>query len=276
MTSAPRKALQDSLSVNAKTLEGLHGLYLGGSFGRGVEDDWSDLDSVAVAEPDQIADLVNRWIALVSAQTEIVYTAKRLFPATALVNLITQDWVRCDLFIETSERFKNRAQDGLLVVLEHTPLYTTLPLKTTPPEIKPDALTAAVEGFLRVLGLSHLAYQRDDPFTAQWGVALLRDQIRIFNLALVPSAGLAGALSLMRELPKDRAARLEDLPVGGADMATILKAQVDLAQRFLPDARVQCDHVGARWPSDFVTATSGVLRGVMDKTFCDWLARQAG
>ena len=275
MTATARNALKATLDANARQLPAVDGLYLGGSFGRGIEDDWSDLDYVAVVPAEQIAELVEAWIALIAAQSPIVYRAQRVFPATALVNVITSDWVRCDLYLETADRFQSRAQDRLNVVFERKPLYAALPAVSEVPEVRPDALTAAVEEFLRVLGLVHLAANRADPFTAQWGVALLRDQMRLFWVETSPQAKLSGALTLVRELPDETMAHLRDLPAGGADMATILSAQSNLARRFLPPARETCDQYDARWPGAFVSSTAHVLRGVMDDAFCDWLAQQA-
>ena len=275
MSAAARDALKAALAIAAPGLAAVRGLYLGGSFGRGIADEWSDLDYVAVAASDDAAGLVDDWVGLVSAQAPIVHRMQRVFPTSALVNLITADWVRCDLLIETEERFTARAQDRLAVVFERDQLYAALPVKTTLPPVRTDALTAAVEEFLRVLGLSHLAVHRDDPFTAQWGVALMRDQMRVFVLALEPAAGLSGALTLARELPEARMALLRDLPVGGADLAAALDAQEELARRFLPLARAECADYDARWPSTFVSATAQVLRGVMSDAFCDWLAQQA-
>ena len=275
MSAAARDALNAALATAAPGLAAVQGLYLGGSFGRAIADEWSDLDYVAVAAPGDVAGLVDDWVALVSAQTPVVHRMQRVFPTSALVNLITADWVRCDLLVETEERFASRAQDRLAVVFERGPLYAALPAENVLPPVRPEALTAAVEEFLRVLGLSHLAVHRDDPFTAQWGVALLRDQVRVFVLALEPAAGLSGALTLSRELPEARMALLRDLPVGGPDLAAALDAQQELTRRFLPMARAECAAHDARWPAAFVSATAQALRGVMPDAFCDWLAQQA-
>ena len=275
MIAPARDALKDALSAQAAGLNALDGLYLGGSFARGIADDWSDLDYIAVTDAASVSALVADWIALVDRQGRLVYQAQRLFPGGALVNLITADWVRCDLLVEPPDRFATRTKDRVRPVVERKPLYATLAETAPLAPVRPEALTATVEEFLRVLGLGHLAAHRDDLFTAQWGVSLLRDQMRLFVLALEPAAAQSGALTLGRDLPPGRMARLKRLPTGGADMASVLRAQAGLTRRFLPEARQDCMQHGARWPGSFVAATAQVLRGVMEPAFCDWLAGQA-
>ncbi len=275
MSATARTALQTALEEASEGLLSVRGLYLSGSFGRGIADAYSDLDYVAVTDVGDVAEVIEGWVGLVAAQTPIAHRMGRVFPTSALVNLITEDWVRCDLFVETEERFATRAQDRLSVVFEREPLYATLPPETSVPPVKADALTAAVAEFLRVLGLVHLAVYRDDLFTAQWGGALMRDQIRCFVLGLEPQASLSGALTVSREVSPERRALLQGLPNGGSDMAAVLQTGEALARRFLPMARAACAEHGADWPSSFVRATSRVLRGVMSDVFCDWLAEQA-
>ena len=275
MSVAARSALKSAVAEAAPALVRLRGLYMGGSFGRGIADDLSDLDYVAVAEPDDMAGLVEDWVGMIAQFGTIVHRMQRVFPTSALVNLISADWVRCDLLIETENRFSDRAKDRLAVIFERTPFFDRLAEQTKLPPVNPVVLSAAVEEFLRVLGLAHLAVGRGDHFTAQWGVALLRDQVRVFVSALEPGVALSGALTLSRELSAQRMAVLEGLPVGGIDMATTLNAQQELARRFLPMAKAACAANGASWPSPFVAATSRVLRGTISNDFCNWLAGQA-
>ena len=74
--------LADDQRVNA--------LFLSGSFGRGEEDEFSDVEFVAVAAPDHHDDLMHAWRAALESLAPLIMW-KRSYPSAPLINAITKD-----------------------------------------------------------------------------------------------------------------------------------------------------------------------------------------
>jgi hypothetical protein len=267
----PQDRFMAAIAEAAPTLPLLAGLYLAGSHGRGSADRWSDIDYVAVAAKQDSAQLAEAWRLLVSSLCRPVLLRTRNF-GTILINLVSDEWLRCDLIIEPEEAFRRRLRDELRPVYEARPLLSDLPPGVSAPrEADPAALARTVEEFVRVLGLLEVVIGRNEIFTAQAGVALLRDLVRQFLLELSGDNGRSGALHLSRQLSAADMAFLNELAVGGATKDKVLAAHAAIALRFLPIARARCLALKAEWPGPLLGATARILRPILGEETADKL-----
>jgi hypothetical protein len=234
------------------------GLFLGGSLGTGGGDPYSDIDLVAVADPPDPDAHPDLWLALLGTCFALVHHQKR-GRSQVLVNVITDDWLRIDLFIEPPDAFARRARDGLRPVHDPGGRWSALPTTAAaPPATPPSEVEALVREFLRVLGLLHVVAGRAEYVTAVWGVQLQRDHlIALMRIEIGGSA--AGALHLGRELPPADMATLTALPYPGPHRDDVIAAHTALARAFLPRAKALCAGRGVRWPQAFEDATRRLL-----------------
>ena len=70
-----------------------------------------------------------------------------------LINIVTKDWLSCDLVIAYAQRFAERSQNDLKAVYDPKSLLNTLRIAPKPPTTDETRLTALVQEFLRILGL---------------------------------------------------------------------------------------------------------------------------
>ena len=86
-----------TIKANFHGVDGHASLFLAGSFGRGHEDRFSDIDFVAVAESKDHLKLTSNWQQLISKQVEIVFWQQRQLHGL-LVNIITETNCQLDSF----------------------------------------------------------------------------------------------------------------------------------------------------------------------------------
>ncbi|MGO8235321.1 nucleotidyltransferase domain-containing protein [Rhizobium ruizarguesonis] len=87
----------------------VRGLFLGGSFGRGTPDSHSDVDLIALVEPDHQDQAIATWRSLLEGISPVVFWNQR-GQGQVLLNAITEDWLRCDLSIMPPSAFIDRAR----------------------------------------------------------------------------------------------------------------------------------------------------------------------
>ncbi|MFK5977698.1 MAG: nucleotidyltransferase domain-containing protein [Rhizobiaceae bacterium] len=109
--------LIDSIVENSSDIPKLSGLFLAGSFGRDAADEYSDIDLVAIAEAGDHKDLAADWRKKLENIFEIVFW-NQFGTTNILLNAITNEWQRIDLYIITKEDFITRAQDSLKVLID--------------------------------------------------------------------------------------------------------------------------------------------------------------
>jgi predicted nucleotidyltransferase len=236
-------------------LERIGGAFLGGSFGRGETDDYSDVDVfVVVTNAEDIPIVFTELTNNVGKVSPILFS--NVLPNARTINSITMDWLRFDLTVVSRAELVQVARDQLKPLFDRLAVLETLPA-TSPqrPNIPPKALLDIINEFIRVLGLSVVVKGRDDLIVAQTGTNLLRDMlIRIMVLENGPQPQ-RGVLSLKRNLTQHQIATLKSLPLLEATWSSIFGRTKAIAEQFLPRARALAEELGAAWPQEFERVT---------------------
>jgi len=158
-------ALRDEPSINA--------LFLSGSYGNGLNDEYSDIDFVLVADEGATSDIAELWQQAIRLTGDIVlwrHDNARPF----LINCITHDWIRTDVVILKPSQMGEQRQDSLKVLFDPGNLYQTLSLETEVKPTSPSHLKYQFEEFIRILGLLHIAAGRQEYINGVSGTFLLR------------------------------------------------------------------------------------------------------
>lgn len=232
----------------------IRGLFLAGSFGRGTDDRFSDVDFIALVETDAQDNMLARWRNLLDAITPIVFWRIRR-QGGILVNAISQDWLRCDLSVMPPSALAGYARNTLKPLIDRDGIYQTLPAER--PAKGPDAAKVEylIEEFLRVLGLLPVVIGRQEYLTAVSGVGMLRDLFTNLLLESVATSGRGGALHLSRNLPPTDMQMLMSMPFPGPQRQAVIEAHFDIARQFLPRAHALATTLNLDWPEAFQKAT---------------------
>ena len=236
-------------------LPAIAGAFLGGSFGRGAADDYSDVDVfVVVDDPDGIPDVLTELARKVATISPILFS--RTLPNARTINAITVDWLRFDLTVVSPAELAYLGRNELKPLLDPLEILQTVPEGSgQPPKPSPEMLLEIVHEFIRVLGLSVVVKGRDDLVVAETGAGLLRDMlIRIMVLENAPQP-IRGVLSAKRNLTEPQIEVLKTLPPVEATWLSIFARTKAIGERFLPRARTLAGELGARWPGEFEKAT---------------------
>ena len=249
--------LIDTIAKEAMLVDGIMGLYLGGSHGRKTADKFSDLDFVAVVAPDQLADVAAAWESLVGQLFDVVFCRKQL-GRSGLINVITSDWVRIDLFLEEPLAFKNRSQDQLGCLFESMPMLAELENSSIPHEVSEDRLSHMANEFLRILGLVTIGVGRKEWFLCTIGLGHLRNLFMNFAIE-AEKVNDGGALHLSRVVSPETLRILNALPVANGEREQIVAAHVETALAFFAYAKPIFSDRQLEWPEAFEMATRSHL-----------------
>lgn len=255
-----------TLTEAARPLSHLQGLYLVGSFGRGSQDAFSDIDMLAVVPREHHVAFAQDWQRLLQDHWQIVFMQRRDF-RSILMNAITVDWIRCDLIIDAEEGLLRRAKAVVRPLIENEQLYCKLSDELPTAQISASRVVEIANEFIRVLGLLAVVVGREEYFTGAAGAGMLRD---LFAKLLTEMSALAdpgGALHQSRTLAADKMKILNELPVATIDRASIIEAHIRTARAFFPIARRAVTQVGAIWPSQFENATRHFLQRELGREF---------
>ncbi len=237
-----------------RDVETIRGLFLSGSHGNGMADEWSDIDFVLVT-PEGASDAIAAvWREAIASTGKIVlWWDRRTVPV--LINAITADWTRTDVLILKPEQMKAHAQSTLKPLFDHDGLYDTLPETPSPKVFNPAAFRYAVENFIRILGLLHLAAGREEYINGVLGVFHLRNALVELLIDETAAPNRGGILHLNRLLSDDQKALLTSLPPPVAERQAMIDTHLAYARAYLPRARARAASLGVDWPEDFETAT---------------------
>ncbi len=114
-----------TLADAMKDVPGVKALFLSGSYGCGLEDEFSDIDFVLVAEDGATDELAEAWRSAVARTGEIVLWWDRT-TVPVLINAITEDWSRIDLIMLKPDQMAAHSQASLKVVFDPDGLYAGL------------------------------------------------------------------------------------------------------------------------------------------------------
>ena len=227
----------------------LRALFLSGSHGAGTADAWSDVDLLGVAARED-------WPAIMEALRGGLgpLAMWRVLFGGSLVNAVTLDWERLDLYLIEPERFAGRDRTELKVLHDPENMLAALPPPPDPAP-SPQRVFGLVEEFLRVLGLAPVVLARGELVTAVDGVGLLRGKIAELMVEEAAPRHRGGALHLSRLIPAEDYAALLALPYPGPERDAVIAAQRAHAALFLPRARTLAERIGAEWPDALEAAT---------------------
>lgn len=243
-------------------------LFLSGSLASGTGDEFSDIDFLSVAEPSDQPKVAARWREIVEGLETIVFWSERQWPGF-LLNAITADWMRCDLYITSPKDFPGRAQNQLRPIVDTNNLHATLPATLPPRRPSAKRLSAQINEVIRILGLAPVGLGRGEYVTSVLGVTMLREQLTNLMLEDVTRPDLGGILHLSKLLPAEDIKVLEELPYPGPNRDEIIAADIAIARAFFPRARRLATQVGLEWPEAFEAATKKRVQSVFGPDF-DW------
>ena len=238
-----------------KSLAAVAAAFLGGSFGRGDADAYSDVDVYVVATtPEEIQLVLDTLASQFGVVSRIVFS--QTLPNARTINAITVDWLRFDLTVVSPVELALLPRDGLEPLFDPGGLFETIPELANPHAPPPAGdLLDIVNEFIRVLGLSVVVKGRDDPVVAENGAELLRGMlIRVMVLENRPRFR-RGALSLKQDLSDEQIAALHALPPLAAEWSTILARTAAITREFLPRARRLAQESNVAWPEEFERVT---------------------
>ncbi|HEV2557441.1 MAG TPA: nucleotidyltransferase domain-containing protein [Microvirga sp.] len=239
--------------------ERFRALLLGGSYGRGTQDRFSDVDLIAVADPEHHANLARLWRETLERLMPVVFWNERRTRGV-LLNAIGQDWLRCDLVITDTGGLDGRARSALRVLIDRDSLVERLPPELPDGALDRSRITFLINEFIRVLGLTPVVLGRGEVFTAAGtGAGLLRDQLVSLLKEERQLADPGGALHLSRALSPDQMRVLEAVPFPQPEPASIIAAHLAVARLFLPRAKALAARAGVPWPQAFEEATRAHL-----------------
>ena len=98
-----------AMSVSARR----EGLCFAGSRRRSTQDQQNDLYCVAVAESKSATQIADAWLCFLALHPSADISAQKKW---TLLNVVTKDWLRCDLVIACGNEFTERSQRELKAV----------------------------------------------------------------------------------------------------------------------------------------------------------------
>ena len=132
-------------------------LFLGGSHGNGLADQYSDIDFVLVSTEGASDAVAELWRQAVGQTGDIVLWWDRSV-RPALINAVTEDWTRTDVVILKPDQMGSQTQSALKPLFDHDGLFEQMPEVAQQGGPSPARLTYQFEEFIRILGLLHLGY----------------------------------------------------------------------------------------------------------------------
>ena len=157
-----------------RNVSGIRALFLSGSYGNGMVDEYSDIDFVMVAEEGASDGVAEIWREAVAKNGDIVLWWDRT-NVPVLINAITEDWTRTDVIILKPNQMGSHTQSSLKPLFDYDNIYSDL--AEIAPKRGPNMkkFRYQVEEFIRIVGLLHLAAGREEYINGVLGVFHLRN-----------------------------------------------------------------------------------------------------
>ncbi len=259
MTTRAQQALVDGLEKLLRSESRVEAAWLAGSLGRGRGDEYSDVDTLALAS-DGMAAEVSAALAANLAGVAKPVLVNRLYGGRVL-NVVTEDWQRFDISIVQGDELNRYDARDLTLLFNRSgrnpPVHPDISYVTPP-----DQLLNLVNEFLRVLGLLPVGAGREEWTLGLTGVDLLRRMTVDLMLEEngISPARRGGALHRNPLLTAEQREALENLAPQSANRESIFEANREFAAIFLPRARRLADRIGMPWPTPFEDATRRHLK----------------
>jgi len=232
---------------------------------------------VAVVAGERHGEAAEVWRSALEAAAPLVYWSPRIGPPT-LVNAITQDWLRVDLWMVDRAPFLDHArsahsvhaQSTLVPVIDPENLHAALPDRTPAPAANRRQVEYIVSEFIRVLGLVAVGMGRNELVLGVMGAGLLRDLLMRLMVEETHSPDRGGMLHLSHTITREQMAELEALPCPGPARTEILAAHWAAARAFFPRAQALAAALDIPWPDAFEQATRAHLQRAFGAEFTPW------
>lgn len=228
--------------------------WLGGSLGRGVGDEFSDVDVIALVAEPPAARVGARYTQDVTHIAEPALVTSLY--GGRVISVVTMGWQRFDIsFVEA--RDLSRYDAANLVTLFNRGARTPPTSPAAPYQTTPDVVLGLVNEFLRIVGMLLGCVGREEWVLGLAGADILR---RLTVDLMLEENGVGpvergGALRRNPLLTPDQRRDLETLTPVAATRAGLIAANQELAAIFLPRARTLAARTGTAWPTGFEAAT---------------------
>jgi hypothetical protein len=234
------------------------GVWLVGSYARGTNDQFSDVDLWVVVDPADVDRFCDDWPRICDEIAPTVF--RRRIGDRPIFNQITPDWLRFDVSVGTPDAMASRTRSTVLPLHDPTGLSAGLREPGPPKQPDPDRVASIGQEFLRVLGLLPVVVGREEFVVGESGAGLLRSMLIDLMLQDVAVEDLGGALHLNRLLPAERRQILTDLPPLEATGESVIARHVACAAAFLPLAKDLHRRCGLDWPQELEDAARRHLK----------------
>jgi len=232
----------------------IRALFLSGSYGNGMADEYSDIDFVLVAKDGASDAVAEIWRRAVGKTGEIILWWDRI-NVPVLINAITEDWTRTDVIMLRADQTGSLMQSALKPLIDHDDIFPSL-AKTAEnfgPNLK--KFRYQVEEFIRILGLLDLAAGREEYINGVLGVFHLRNLLVDLLIEETGAPNRGGILHLNRLITDEQKDLLTSLPPANPNRNSMISAHLAYAKAYLPRARVRALRLGMKWPERFEAAT---------------------
>jgi len=232
----------------------IRALFLSGSYGNGMADEYSDIDFVLVAKDGASDAVAEIWRRAVGKTGEIILWWDRI-NVPVLINAITEDWTRTDVIMLRADQTGSLTQSALKPLIDHDDIFPCL-AKTAEnlgPNLK--KFRYQVEEFIRILGLLDLAAGREEYINGVLGVFHLRNLLVDLLIEETGAPNRGGILHLNRLITDEQKDLLTSLPPANPNRNSMISAHLAYAKAYLPRARVRALRLGMKWPERFEAAT---------------------
>ena len=244
----------DTIAKSLRNAPPIRALFLSGSHGNGLADEYSDIDFVLVAKDGATDEVAELWRQAVSQTGEIVLWWDRT-TRPILINAITEDWTRTDVVILKPDQLGSQTQSSLKPVFDHDAIFGGLAKTAENNGPNPARLKYQFEEFIRILGLLHLAVGREEYINGVLGVFHLRNLLVDLLIEETAAPTRGGVLHLNRLITDEQKKVLTSLPPAIPDRDAMISAHLAYARAYLPRARKLAQKWGVEWPERFETAT---------------------
>jgi hypothetical protein len=246
-------SLLSGLTERLGAVPAVRALLLGGSFGRGDADRFSDLDLIAVVGQEDQPEFLQDWRRLLGGVCPVVHWFGP--PSGGTLCAVTRDWLRVDLTLRLPGQVRGLSRASHRVVLDPDGIARDLPDRLPAPAPDASRLARLISEFLRVFGLLPVVAGRGEWQTAALGAGLQRQALIDLMVMAQCDPDRRGALCLSRALPPPDMAVLAAIPFPQGARDDVLAAHRALAEAFLPRARALAARWGSDWPEAFEAAT---------------------
>lgn len=232
------------------------GLFLTGSIGRGVDDRFSDVDTLLVVDASETNDVLESWDSVSSTLGPFVYVKQ--IPGAPVFNHVLPGWLRWGVTIASSDSVPLLAAQQVKVVFDKDQHPQA---STSQAHMDHDAAGGVAAEFFRCLALLPVVVGRDDPVAGVSGTLLLR-QLTTQMMRIVDQPGTAsGALRLRDTISAEHYAALKSLPDLRTDMASVIQGHRALRDLFIPLAE---SALGEQFPRPFAKAALEHVTPLLD------------